>query len=71
MVDPPIFARASQNVIAAAVLLRNMPKPSNPDAHRARDEIRELLETAALQQAESSASRRREAASEWIIEPSR
>jgi hypothetical protein len=57
MVDPSVFARASQNVVAAAVLLRNMPEPSNPDARRARDEIRELLETVAMQQAESSASR--------------
>jgi hypothetical protein len=70
VVDPPVFARASQNVVAAAMLLCNMPEPSNPDARRARDEIRELLETAAMQQAESSASRRREAASEQIIEPS-
>jgi hypothetical protein len=53
------------------MLLRNMPEPSNPDARRARDEIRELLETAAMQQAESSASRRREPASERLVEPSR
>jgi hypothetical protein len=39
VVDPPVFARASQNVVAAAMLLRNMPEPSNPDARRARDEI--------------------------------
>jgi hypothetical protein len=38
-VDPPVFARASQNVVAAAMLLRNMPEPSNPDARQARDEI--------------------------------
>jgi hypothetical protein len=49
VVDPSVFARASQNVIAATMLLRNMPEPSNPDARRARDEIRELLETAAMQ----------------------
>jgi hypothetical protein len=35
VVDPPVFARASQNVVAAAMLLRNMPEPSNPDARRA------------------------------------
>jgi hypothetical protein len=57
VIDPPIFARANQNVAAAAMLLRNMPKPSNTDTRRVRDEIRELLETAAMQQAESSASR--------------
>jgi hypothetical protein len=49
VVDPPVFGRASQNVVAAAMLLHNMPKPSNPDARRARDEIRGLLETAAMQ----------------------
>jgi DNA-binding transcriptional MerR regulator len=38
-VDSPVFSRASQNVVAAAMLLRNMPKPSNPDTRRARDEI--------------------------------
>jgi hypothetical protein len=70
-IDPPVFARASQNVVAATMRLRNMPEPSNPDACRARDEIREPLETAAMQQAESSASRRREPASERLIEPSR
>jgi hypothetical protein len=69
--EPPIFGRASQNVVVVAILLRNMPKPSNPEVRRARDEIRGLLETAALQQAESSASRRRELALELPTEPSR
>jgi hypothetical protein len=57
VVEPPIFGQASQNVVTAAMLLRNMPKPSNPEVRGARDEIRGLLETAAMQQAESSASR--------------
>jgi hypothetical protein len=70
VVDPLVFARASQNVVTAAMLLRNMPEPSNPDTRRARDEIRELLETAAMQQAESSASRRCEPASKRLVEPS-
>jgi tyrosyl-tRNA synthetase len=48
-VEPPVFGRASQNVIAAAILLRNMLEPSNPEARRARDEIRGLLETTAMQ----------------------
>jgi hypothetical protein len=61
--EPLVFNRASQNIITTAMLLRNMPKPSTPEAHRARDEIRGLLETAAMQQAESSASRRRGLAS--------
>jgi hypothetical protein len=38
-VDPPVFGRASQNVVAVAMLLCNMPEPSNPDARQARDEI--------------------------------
>jgi hypothetical protein len=63
-VEPPVFGRASQNVVAAAMLLRNMSEPSNPEARRARDEIRGLLETTAMQQPESSASRRRGLASE-------
>jgi tyrosyl-tRNA synthetase len=66
-----IFRRTSQNVVAAAMLLRNMPEPSNPEARRARDEIRGLLETAAMQQAESLSSRRRRLASEQPMEPSR
>jgi hypothetical protein len=46
--EPPIFDRASQNAVAATMLLRNMPEPSNPKARRARDEIRGLLEAAAM-----------------------
>jgi tyrosyl-tRNA synthetase len=38
-VEPPVFGRASQNIVTAAMLLRNMPEPSNPEAHRAHDEI--------------------------------
>jgi hypothetical protein len=53
------------------MLLRNMPEPSNPKARRARDEIRGLLETTAMQQAESSASRRRGLTLEQPAEPSR
>jgi tyrosyl-tRNA synthetase len=47
--EPPVFNRASQNVVAAAMLLRNMPEPSTSKARQARDEIRGLLETAAMQ----------------------
>jgi tyrosyl-tRNA synthetase len=71
VVEPLVFGRASQNVVAAAMLLRNMPKPSNPEAHQAHDEIQGLLETATMQQAESSASRRSRLASEQPVEPSR
>jgi hypothetical protein len=70
-IDPPIFGRASQNMVATAMLLRNMPEPSNPDARRAQDEIRGLLETTAMQQAKSSASRQHGPASEQPAEPSR
>jgi tyrosyl-tRNA synthetase len=31
VVDPPVFSRASQNMVVAAMLLRNMPEPSNLD----------------------------------------
>jgi hypothetical protein len=66
-----VFNRASQNVVTATMLLRNMPKPSTPEARRARNEIRGLLETVAMQQAKSSASRRRGLASKQHAEPSR
>ena len=69
--EPPVFNRASQNVVVAAMLLRNMLEPSTPEARRAHDEIRGLLETAAMQQAENSASRRRGLALEQPTEPSR
>ena len=52
------FPRAGQNVVAATMLLRNMPEPSNSQARRIRDEVQTLLQVAAVQQAESSASRR-------------
>jgi hypothetical protein len=48
VVDPPVFDRASQNVVTAAMLFRNMPEPSNLEARQAHDEIRGLLETAAM-----------------------
>jgi hypothetical protein len=38
-VEPPVFGRASQNMVAAAMLLCNMPEPSNLEAYRACDEI--------------------------------
>jgi len=58
------FPRAGQNVMAATMLLRNMPEPSNSQARRIRDEVQTLLQVAAVQQAESSASRRQGAATE-------
>ena len=62
--QPPIFNRASQNVAAAAMLVRAMPEPSTTEGRRVRGELWDLLETATVQQAESSASRRRRGASE-------
>jgi len=55
--------------VAATMLLRNMPKPSNSQAWHIRDEVQTLLQVVAAQQAESSASRRRGAASEKHVEP--
>jgi len=37
------FPRAGQNVVAATMLLRNMPEPSNSQARRIRDEVQTLL----------------------------
>jgi len=53
----PHFARASQNIVAAAALLRGLPKPTTPEDRRVHREIRTLLERAAAQQAESLFSR--------------
>jgi len=63
------FPRAGQNIMAATMLLRNMPDPSNSQARRIRDEVQGLLYVAAAQQAESSASRRRGVAMERRPEP--
>jgi hypothetical protein len=49
--------RASQKLIAAATLLRAMPAPSTPEARNLHREAQALIEQAAVQQAESSASR--------------
>ena len=54
----PVFNRASQNVVVAVMLVRAMPEPSTMEGRWVHNELRELLETAAVQQAESSAFRR-------------
>ena len=46
--QPPVFNRASQNVAAAAMLVRAMPEPSTTEGWRVRGELRDLLETAAV-----------------------
>ena len=53
---PPVFSMASQNVMAAALLLRAMPEPSTPEGRRVRHGLRGLLEQAVVQNAESSVS---------------
>jgi hypothetical protein len=55
--NPSMPPRASQKLIAAAVLLRAMPAPSTPEARNLHREAQALVEQAAVQQAESSASR--------------
>ena len=69
--QPPIFNRDSQNVAAAAMLLQTMPKPSTSEGRRVHGELRDLLETTVVQQAESSASRRRGDALELPVAPPR
>jgi hypothetical protein len=53
-------SRASQKLIAAVTLLRAMPAPSTPEAWNLHREAQALIKQAAVQQAESSASRIRQ-----------
>ena len=53
----PHFTRASQNIAAAAALLRGLSELVTPEDRRAHYEIRTLLEPAAGQQVESLLSR--------------
>jgi hypothetical protein len=55
---PPASSGVSQNLAAAAILLRAMPEPSTTEGRRIRGELKNLLEDAAVRRAESSASRR-------------
>jgi hypothetical protein len=63
--DPSTPPRASQKLIAAATLLRAMPAPSTPEARNLHLEAQALIEQAAVQQAESSASRICQQGSAW------
>jgi hypothetical protein len=54
---PDAPPRASQKLIAATTLLRAMPAPSTPEARNLHHEVQALIEQAAVQQDESSASR--------------
>ena len=47
--QPPIFNRASQNVAAVVMLVRAMPEPSTTEGRWVCGELRDLLETAAVQ----------------------
>jgi hypothetical protein len=58
--NPDMPSRASQKLITAATLLRAMPAPSTPEARNLHCEAQALIEQAAVQQAESSASRIRQ-----------
>jgi hypothetical protein len=55
---PPASSGVGQNQAAAAILLRAMPEPSTTEGRRIQGELKNLLEDAAVRQAESSASRR-------------
>jgi hypothetical protein len=55
---PPASSGVSQNLAAAAILLRAMPEPSTTEGRRIQGELKNLLEDVAVRQAESSASRR-------------
>jgi hypothetical protein len=63
--NPDTSLRASQKLIAAATLLRAMPAPSTPEARNLHREAQALIEQAAVQQAESPASRIRQQGSAW------
>jgi hypothetical protein len=68
---PPAFSGAGQNLAAAVMLLRTMPEPSTAEGRRIQGELKDLLEDAAVQRAESSASRRRGCPSEHRATSSR
>jgi hypothetical protein len=55
---PPASSGVGQNLAAAAMLLRAMPKPSTTEGRRIQGELKDLLEDATVRRAESSASRR-------------
>jgi hypothetical protein len=55
---PPASSGVSQNLAAAAILLRAMPEPSTTEGRRIQGELKNLLEDVAVRRAESSASRR-------------
>jgi hypothetical protein len=68
--DPNTPPQASQKLIAAATLLRDMPAPCTPEAQNLHREAQALIEHAAMQQVESSASRIRQQGSAQAPEAS-
>jgi hypothetical protein len=54
---PPLFRRVSKNLAAAAMLLRGCLEPATSEERRVCQQLKALLEAAATQQEESSASR--------------
>ena len=54
--DPPQFARANQNIATTAMLLHGLPEPNDPQEQAIHRNLLALVETATVQQAESSAS---------------
>src|SRR6185437_9642648 len=64
-VDKPLELKtAGEKLVAVAYLLQAMPEPSTPSGRNLCREAQELIEQAAVQQAESSASRMRSKAPE-------
>jgi hypothetical protein len=53
---PPASSGVSQNLAAAAILLRAMPEPSTTEGRRIQGELKNLLEDAAVRRVESSVS---------------
>jgi hypothetical protein len=53
---PPASSGVGQNLAAAVILLRAMPEPSTTEGRRIQGELKNLLEDAAVQRAESSGS---------------
>ena len=54
--DPPLFARASQNIATAAMFLRGLSELNDPHEQAIHRNLQALVETATVQQAESSVS---------------
>jgi hypothetical protein len=50
----PTFTRASQNVVAAASILDSLPTPSFDEVGKVYQQLKDILRTIEVQQAESS-----------------